>query len=104
MARRGPIPEKGPGRISKLASTRAGVIQGKDSPTPRSRPVENDPPTQAQIVARLLRHEFGDLLQSVYGTVSILLDRLATSAVPERVLLGDLKHRAELCRFEIDAV
>jgi signal transduction histidine kinase len=66
--------------------------------------VDNHPPETMQVVARLLRHEVGDLLQAVYATVAILLDRLATSAAPERQLLDHLRHRAELCRFELDAV
>ena len=66
--------------------------------------MQNEPPDTAQVVARLLRHEIGDLLQSVYATVAILLDRLPDSAALEREVLGNLKHRAELCRFELDAV
>ena len=66
--------------------------------------MENQPPNTTQVVARLLRHEVGDLLQSVYATVAVLLDRLAPSATPERQLLDHLRHRAELCRFELDAV
>ena len=66
--------------------------------------MQNDPPDTTQVVARLLRHEIGDLLQSVYATVAILLDRLPGGAAPERELLGNLKHRAEICRFELDAV
>jgi signal transduction histidine kinase len=66
--------------------------------------VENPPAETTQIVARLLRHEVGDLLQTVYATVSILLDRLAPSAAPERQMLDNLRYRAELCRLELDAV
>lgn len=66
--------------------------------------MENQPPDTTQVVARLLRHEVGDLLQSVYATVAILLDRLAPGAAPERQLLDSLRHRAELCRFQLDAV
>jgi hypothetical protein len=66
--------------------------------------VENQPPNATHVVARLLRHEVGDLLQAVYATVAVLLDRLAPGAAPERQLLDNLRHRAELCRFELDAV
>ena len=38
--------------------------------------MENEPPNTTQVVTRLLRHEIGDLLQSVYATVAILSDRL----------------------------
>jgi signal transduction histidine kinase len=57
----------------------------------------------AMRVARLLRHEVGDLLQSVYSTSAILNDRLPPEMVQERRLISDLKTRAELCRFEMDA-
>ncbi len=61
-------------------------------------------PHLAQRVARLLRHEVGDLLQTVYSTTAILSERLPREADLERRLLGDLKHRAELCKLELDAV
>jgi len=57
----------------------------------------------AHRLARLLRHEVGDLLQSIYSTTAILLDRLPGGQSLERRLLGDLKQRAELCRLELDA-
>jgi len=53
-------------------------------------------------VARLLRHEVGDLLQSVYSTVALLIDRLREGMAQERRLLSDLKCRAEVCRDELD--
>jgi K+-sensing histidine kinase KdpD len=55
-------------------------------------------------LARLLRHEVGDLLQSVYSTVAVLLERLPEQMTLERRLAADLKKRAELCRGELDAV
>jgi signal transduction histidine kinase len=55
-------------------------------------------------MARLIRHEVGDLLQSVYSTVAVLLERLPAEQGLERRLLSDLKNRAELCRSELDAV
>jgi signal transduction histidine kinase len=55
-------------------------------------------------MARLIRHEVGDLLQSVYSTVAVLLERLPAELSLERRLLSDLKSRAELCRSELDAV
>jgi two-component system, OmpR family, sensor kinase len=57
-----------------------------------------------EIVARTLRHEVGDLLQTVYSTVAILQERLAADQALERRLLHDLKGRAENCRNELDAV
>jgi C4-dicarboxylate-specific signal transduction histidine kinase len=55
-------------------------------------------------LARLLRHEVGDLLQSVYSTVGILIERLPAGLDLERRLVADLKNRAELCKIELDSV
>lgn len=66
-----------------------------------SHPPTDDLPHRA---ARLARHEVGDLLQSVYSTVEVLFDRLPDDADLERLLLGRLKHRAELCRHELEAL
>src|SRR5262245_34626403 len=55
-------------------------------------------------MARLIRHEVGDLLQSVYSTVAVLIERLPAELALERRLLSDMKNRAELCRSELDAV
>jgi len=59
---------------------------------------------RTQRLARLLRHEVGDLLQSVYSTVAVLIERLPAEMKLERRLIGDLKNRAELCKGELDAV
>src|SRR5947209_6037422 len=58
---------------------------------------------RTQRLARLLRHEVGDLLQSVYSTVAVLIERLPAEMKLERRLIGDLKNRAELCKGELDA-
>jgi len=55
-------------------------------------------------MARLIRHEVGDLLQSVYSTVAVLMERLPAELTLERRLASDMKSRAELCRAELDAV
>jgi len=57
-----------------------------------------------EVIARTLRHEVGDLLQTVYSTVAILQERLPPEQTLERRLLVDLKGRAENCRGELDAV
>src|SRR3954469_18814095 len=62
------------------------------------------PPDAATRVARLLRHELGDLLQGIYSTASILLTRLGSELVLERQLIGDLRRRAEQIKGEMDAV
>jgi signal transduction histidine kinase len=61
-------------------------------------------PASTHRLARLLRHEVGDVLQSVYSTVGILLERLPETLTLERQLVSDLKNRAELCKIELDAV
>src|SRR5271165_435901 len=55
-------------------------------------------------VTRTLRHEVGDLLQTIYSTVAILQERLGTDNRLERRFLSDLRARAETCRDELDAV
>jgi hypothetical protein len=60
--------------------------------------------TPAERVARLLRHEVGDLLQTVYSTAAILGERLPAGLAMERRLVADLRARAELCKYELDAV
>jgi signal transduction histidine kinase len=55
-------------------------------------------------VTRTLRHEVGDLLQTIYSTVAILQERIPADAKLERRFLGDLRGRAETCKYELDAV
>jgi signal transduction histidine kinase len=57
-----------------------------------------------EMVVRTLRHEVGDLLQSVYSAVAILQERLPAQQSLERGILADLRNRAELCKHELDAV
>lgn len=56
-----------------------------------------------EMVVRTLRHEVGDLLQSVYSAVAILQERLPRSLALERTILADLRTRAEVCKNELDA-
>src|SRR5438477_12609714 len=53
-------------------------------------------------LARTLRHEVGDLLQTIYAAVAILQRRLAPEATLERRVLGDLRSRAEGCKRLLD--
>ena len=48
-------------------------------------------------VARALRHEVGDLLQSLYSTVALLQGRLPPEMELEKRLLTNLRGRAERC-------
>jgi K+-sensing histidine kinase KdpD len=56
-----------------------------------------------EMVVRTLRHEVGDLLQSVYSAVAILQERLPRGQGLERTILSDLRSRAEVCKNELDA-
>ncbi len=56
-----------------------------------------------EMVVRTLRHEVGDLLQSVYSAVAILQERLPRGQNLERTILSDLRGRAETCKNELDA-
>lgn len=56
-----------------------------------------------EMVVRTLRHEVGDLLQSVYSAVAILQERLPRGQSLERTILADLRSRAETCKNELDA-
>jgi signal transduction histidine kinase len=61
-------------------------------------------PRLAQMVARTLRHEVGDMLQTVYSAIAILRARLPADAESERRLLTELHAQAETCKFKLDAV
>lgn len=57
-----------------------------------------------QVLARTLRHEVGDFLQSVYAIAALLRDRLPEGMNQERNLLAHLRGRAEECRLILDGV
>jgi signal transduction histidine kinase len=57
-----------------------------------------------EAVTRTVRHEVGDLLQSLYATVTLLQQRLPAGADLEQRLLADLRSRAERCRELLDTV
>jgi signal transduction histidine kinase len=70
-------------------------------------PAKNDSPgtrSLPEALARSLRHEVGDLLQTVYATVAILQKRLPENYSMERRLLGDMRARAETCKNRLDTV
>jgi signal transduction histidine kinase len=69
--------------------------------------VESDrPPARSlpEALARTLRHEVGDLLQTVYAAVAILQKRLPSTATVEQRILADLRSRAEGCKGLLDQV
>jgi signal transduction histidine kinase len=62
------------------------------------------PQTVPEAIVRTLRHEVGDLLQTVYAAVAILKERLAPELTTERRILTDMRARAESCRDLLDTV
>jgi signal transduction histidine kinase len=64
---------------------------------------QNQPSSKTEAAVRTLRHEVGDLLQSIYAAVAILRMRLPQNS-PESQVLSDLRRRSELCRDLIDIV
>ena len=71
---------------------------------PSEAPATPSPSRLLETVTRTLRHEVGDLLQTVYSTVAILQERVPPDAKLERRFLADLRARAETCKHELDAV
>jgi two-component system sensor histidine kinase BaeS len=61
-------------------------------------------PRLLQMVARTLRHEVGDLLQTLYSAVAIFRSRLPETAAAERRLLSELHIQAEVCKSKLDAI
>jgi signal transduction histidine kinase len=57
-----------------------------------------------EAVARTIRHEVGDLLQTVYATAAILQERLPPEADLERRVVADMRTRAILCKNLLDTV
>jgi signal transduction histidine kinase len=57
-----------------------------------------------EALARTLRHEVGDLLQTIYAAVAILQKRLPSNATVEQRILADLRSRAEECKGLLDDV
>jgi signal transduction histidine kinase len=57
-----------------------------------------------EAITRLIRHEVGDLLQSIYATAAILQRRLPADWDLERRIVADLRARGEACKHLLDAV
>jgi signal transduction histidine kinase len=57
-----------------------------------------------EAVTRTIRHEVGDLLQTIYSTVALLQRRLPAEMEMERRLVANLRARAEMCRHLLDTV
>jgi signal transduction histidine kinase len=57
-----------------------------------------------EAITRVLRHEVGDLLQTVYAAVAILQKRLPADCTLERRVLTDMRARGETCKALLDTV
>jgi signal transduction histidine kinase len=68
------------------------------------KPTWEPPPRLPEFTIRTLRHEVGDLLQTVYASVAILNQRLPENWELERRILGDMRHRGEACKEMLDQV
>jgi signal transduction histidine kinase len=68
---------------------------GEGRPRPQSVP---------EAIVRTLRHEVGDLLQTVYAAAAILKERLPADCQMERRIIADMRGRAETCRDLLDTV
>jgi signal transduction histidine kinase len=66
----------------------------------------NSPSSQNQSgqLINIVRHEVGDLLQTVYCAVGVLQRRLPSEWEVEQRFLADLRRRAERCKDMIDVV
>jgi signal transduction histidine kinase len=62
----------------------------------------NRPQSVAEAAVRALRHEVGDLLQTVYATAALLQHRLPAGCDLERRILADMRARGEACRTLLD--
>src|SRR5271167_293400 len=62
------------------------------------------PQSVPEAIVRTLRHEVGDLLQTVYAAVAILKERLPADCQTERRILTDMRARAESCRDLLDTL
>jgi signal transduction histidine kinase len=67
-------------------------------------PSPSGAPALPEVVVRTLRHEVGDLLQTVYATAAILQERLPADWALERRIVADLRTRGEACKNLLDTV
>lgn len=71
---------------------------------PERQPTAAAGPSLPEVVVRTLRHEVGDLLQTVYATAAILQERLPADWSLERRIVADLRTRGEACKNLLDTV
>src|SRR6266481_5658931 len=65
-------------------------------------PSPNPPQNLPEAVVRTLRHEVGDLLQTVYAAAAVLQQRLPEAWNLEHRILADMRARGEACKGLID--
>jgi signal transduction histidine kinase len=71
---------------------------------PERQPSSSGSPNLPEVVVRTIRHEVGDLLQTVYATAAILQERLPADWALERRIVADLRTRGETCKNLLDTV
>jgi two-component system sensor histidine kinase MtrB len=71
---------------------------------PERQPSSPGGPSLPEVVVRTLRHEVGDLLQTVYATAAILQEKLPAEWNLERRIVADLRTRGEACKNLLDTV
>jgi signal transduction histidine kinase len=71
---------------------------------PERQPSSPRGPSLPEAVVRILRHEVGDLLQTVYATAAILQEKLPSEWALERRIVADLRTRGEACKNLLDTV
>jgi signal transduction histidine kinase len=76
----------------------------KDFMEPDRQTAVSGGPSLPEVVVRTLRHEVGDLLQTVYATAAILQERLPADWTLERRIVADLRARGETCKNLLDTV
>jgi signal transduction histidine kinase len=65
-------------------------------------PKSSPPQSVPEAAVRTLRHEVGDLLQTVYATAALLQHRLPAGCDQERRILADMRAKGEACRVLLD--
>src|ERR1700682_3569240 len=83
-------------------SARAAARRGNGPMNTARESSPNPPRTLPEAVVRTLRHEVGDLLQTVYAAAAVLQQRLPEAWDLERRILADMRARGDACKGLID--
>lgn len=79
-------------------------MQAQETPTMVEISMDEDKQRVAAVIVRYMRHEIGDLLQSVYSAVALLDSSLPRELKAERTILASLRQRSTNCKQFMDAV